>query len=45
MIEAVAAFVVPLVMCIVGAFSLFGKRPYFDHFKDGAVDGLKTAVR
>lgn len=44
MIEAVAAFVVPLVMCIVGVFSLFGKRPYFDHFKDGAVDGLKTAV-
>lgn len=40
-----ASYLIPLLMCVVGGLMLFGKRPYFDAFVEGARGGLATAVR
>lgn len=39
------AWVIPLLVGLVGVLMLFGKRPYFDAFLQGAREGLDTAVR
>ena len=44
MIEYISSLAIPLVVCIVGAIMLFGKKAYFESFIEGARDGLKTAV-
>ena len=38
-------WVIPLLVGLVGVLLLFGKRPYFDAFLQGAREGLDTAVR
>ena len=40
-----AAYLIPLLLCGVGRLMLWGKRPYFDAFAEGARLGLDTAVR
>ena len=40
-----SSYLIPLLMAGVGACMLFGKRPYFEAFTQGAASGLKTAVR
>jgi len=44
MIEYISSLAIPLVVCVVGAIMLFGKKTYFESFIEGARDGLKTAV-
>ncbi|MBQ7384511.1 MAG: spore maturation protein [Clostridia bacterium] len=44
MLEYISSLAIPAVICIAGAFMLFGKKPYFESFIEGARDGLKTAV-
>lgn len=44
MTEKAAALAVPAIICVMAVLSLFGRRPYFDYFVEGAKDGLKTAI-
>ena len=44
MLEYISSLAIPAVICIAGGFMLFGKRPYFERFLEGARSGLKTAV-
>lgn len=44
MIEALSTLAMPLVTAAVGCVMLFGKKPYFDAFTRGAINGLHTAV-
>lgn len=44
MIEYISSLAIPTVVLIVGVLMLFGKKPYFESFIDGAREGLKTAV-
>ncbi len=44
MIEYISSLAIPAVVCIVGAFMIFGRRPYFESFIEGARDGLRTAI-
>jgi spore maturation protein B len=42
--EYLSSLAVPIVICVVGAFMLIGKKGYFDAFVDGAKEGLQSAV-
>ncbi|MBQ8140754.1 MAG: spore maturation protein [Clostridia bacterium] len=44
MIEYISSLAIPAVICIAGLFMLFGKKPYFESFTEGAKSGLRTAV-
>jgi spore maturation protein B len=44
MAEYISSLTVPLILCFVGALTLFGKTPYFDSFIEGAKEGLENAV-
>ncbi len=44
MLEYLSSLAIPVIICIAGAFMIFGKKPYFERFTEGAKDGLRTAV-
>lgn len=44
MIEYVSSLAIPFVICIAALFMIFGKKPYFESFTEGAREGLRTAV-
>ncbi len=45
MIETIASLILPCILCGAGAIMLFGKHICFDHFVEGAREGLSTSVK
>ncbi len=45
MSEYLSSLIIPIIICLVGLLTLFGKTPYFESFMEGAADGLRSAIK